>query len=113
MTAKLYCVMAEVISHKEPAPMPSEGAIDLWRAAWRLQQAGAGPNDAGVLLCIRDKIDAMLEDNMVNPKNFQTCLDAMDEQPASKRDARFAWRVLWCGFGCFALIVGAFVWKVL
>jgi hypothetical protein len=49
----------------------------------------------------------------MNLDEFNKCLDAMDEQPASKRDARFAWRVLWCGFGCFALIVGALVWSVL
>jgi hypothetical protein len=62
MTAKLNRAMAEVIPHKEPAPIPSDAALGVWLAMMPLHEQGVGPNDAGILRQVRHKIDAMLEE---------------------------------------------------
>ena len=40
----------------------SDAAIALWSAACKMQDAGVQGVDAGLLLVVRDKIDAMLTD---------------------------------------------------
>lgn len=43
----------------------SDEAIALWLAAGKMQDAGLQGLDAGLLLVVRDKIDAMLEEARV------------------------------------------------